>query len=927
MKIRVLAATAAGFVLLTTFAQAQEDATEMQEVVVIGSRIPRLKAEGPAPVTTITSAQIAADGLTSIPDVLKSLTQNAGETQSQASFNGADFTPGAQQVDLRGLGSNHTLVLVNGRRIADFPLPFNGLNNFTDISNLPLGMVERVETLSGSASAVYGSDAIAGVVNIVLKKEADGTTFNYRYGSPEDGGGASQRFTVTSGFSSGDFHAIFGVELLDQKPLWALDRSIQDSTADDPVTDAPLARRVFLRYDYDNDAYVDPGRATCDSLSGQNKGTTYYASRPRYGLFDDALDDYGPGFFCGSNEAIGYGTIITQRRGATAYGSLNYDLNEKTALFADVMVGLSKVELMNDVTSWQFQDASGSEDGYFWNPQFGDEGGIDYWSRQFTPEEMGGLDRGMIHNSQRTITVTPGIKGKFGEDWGYEVFVNHTQYEMTVSWPRIIAAKANALFLGAQQWVDEDSGLPIFDADVARLYTPLTRAEYDSISTRTTYHPKSRNDYLSFTLNKASLFDLPAGPIGFAANFEAGSQAYEINPDPLALGHYYYHYVDQDGHGSRTHWSGSYEFRIPAAEKLELSTAGRYDSYRFGGGDTGKFTYNFGAEFRPIDTLLLRASYGTGFRAPDLHYVFAGTGLTHPGATDYYRCRSEEPDEDIGDCSFSDERIALAHAGNRALKSENSTSFGAGFVWAPMENFDVSVDYFDIKLNDEVLDMSNDTVLRDEADCRLGETTNGTAVDPTSPTCLDAIARVSRNPDDDAVDPGALLGVAVNPINVANESTSGVDVAFRYRQPIGTASLTFNASYTKVFDHDTRQFPGDPVVDEFRLDSGFDIPRSKASASVTLVAGAWTTAIHAQRLDHLPNYDEEAFIPVSMLVNGTLQYAFSENGSVSFAVDNLLDKQPVKDKTYASYPYYDISWFDAVGRSYYLEFTYNFGGK
>jgi outer membrane receptor protein involved in Fe transport len=130
-----------------------------------------------------------------------------------------------------------------------------------------------------------------------------------------------------------------------------------------------------------------------------------------------------------------------------------------------------------------------------------------------------------------------------------------------------------------------------------------------------------------------------------------------------------------------------------------------------------------------------------------------------------------------------------------------------------------------------------------------------------------------------------------------------------------------------VFDHTTRQYPGDPTVDEFLVDSGYDIPRNKGTASVTLASGAWKTALHAQRLDELPNYDEEAFIPASFVVNGTLQYSWNENGSVLLAVDNLFDEPPVQDKTYASYPYYDISWFDAVGRTYYLEFNYKFGSR
>ena len=230
----IMAAVAAA---VSNSALAQDADENLDEVLVIGSRIPRIKAEGPAPVTVIDSRQIANEGLTNVPDLLKALTQNAGATQSQQSFSGSDFTPGAEQVDLRGLGANHSLVLVNGRRIADFPLPLDGLSNFTDISNIPVGMIDKVEVLSGSASAIYGSDAIAGVVNFVLKKDVEGVDFSYRYGTPTaDGGGDSQRLSMSAGIARDRFHAVFGLELLDQRPLWAFDRAIQDSTADSPVT-------------------------------------------------------------------------------------------------------------------------------------------------------------------------------------------------------------------------------------------------------------------------------------------------------------------------------------------------------------------------------------------------------------------------------------------------------------------------------------------------------------------------------------------------------------------------------------------------------------------------------------------------------------------------------------------------------------------
>lgn len=916
----IVGALSAGTSLIALSAAAQTTpvqpsdgaATAVDEVVVLGSRIPRqIDTEGPAPVTTITADEILRNGYQSVPDLLRAVTQNGGETQSQQSFSGASFTPGAQQVDLRGLGPNHTLVLVNGRRIADFPLPFQGQSNFTDVSNLPVGLIERVEVLSGSASAVYGSDAIAGVVNFVLKQSADGIRFDFRQGLTEDGGGDSQRFTVTAGGSRGGFHGVVGVELLRQKPLWAYDREIQDSTKDSPTN--TTARRAFLRFD-EYDDYLDPGAATCATLSSFNGGTTYYAHRRRYG------------YFCGSDEAIGYGTILSDRESLNSYAALGYTIDDRTELFLDLQYSHSNLKLFPDVQSWQYQDANGSEDGLFFNA---DTGMIEGWQRQFSPEEMGGLSKGFTRNRSDTFTITPGVKGAFGsaDQWGYEIAFNHAEYRSKVRFPEIISQAANAFFLGPQLGVDPDSGYAIFaaGADAARLYKPLTTAEYDLIAKDAVYNPRSRNDNLSATITNSALFDLPAGPVGFAAVVEGGTQSYDLKPDPLALKPYYYGLVDSDGKGDRDHWGAGYEVRAPLLSNLEFSTAGRYDHYAFAGNEFGKFTYNIGLEYRPIRTLLFRGAYGTGFRAPDLHYVFSGPGNTHPSGTDYFRCRTEEPNEDIGDCSFSGEGIVAHRNGNRDLQPETSKSFNGGVVWQPMRNLSLSVDYFRVELTNQVRDMSADTILRDEADCRIGKTQGGSAVDPNSPTCRDAIARVERQTTGPLT--GQLIGIFTNPINIAQETTSGVDVAARWRVPtdrIGEFKVAL--AYTYVDEHTFQQYPGDPVIDKLAFDSGYYIPRDKGTASVSWALDRLTTTIQGQYLGKLPNYDEDAFISDSWMFNASAQYDLTDHVRLSVTVNNLFDKGPVKDPTYSAYPYYDISWFDSVGRSYYFQLTYKMGG-
>ncbi len=885
-------------------APAEEPVVQIDTITVTGSRIPRAQIEGPAPISVVTAEEIRANGFTSVPDVLRAMTQNGGETQSQQSASGADFSPGAQQVDLRGLGPNHTLVLVNGRRIADFPMPFKGRSNFTDISSIPIAMIDRVEVLTGSASAIYGSDAISGVVNFILKKKADGTIVDMRLGTTSEGGGESFDASLVSGFERGGFSGVYSIDIQSQTPLWAYERDIQDSTKDGPTANSRIARRAYLRTDWWDD-YIDPGQATCDALSGQNGGTTYHAYRPRYG------------YYCGSDESIGYGTILSKRRGVNGYASLNYDFGNGHLWFADVQAGHHQVELFRDVSSWSYMAPDGNEEGYFYNEATGQ---VEYWQRQFSPEEMGGLDRGMVETTQKTFGLTTGFQGSFAADWDYEASLSYSQYKARISWPQIVAARANDLFLGPQLGVDDD-GFPIFNADPSRLYRPLSRAEYDGIAARTVYHPQSETATLAATVSTADLFALPGGDAGFAATVEYGHQSYDLNPDPLATQYYYYSWKDSDGHGSRNRWAGAAELRMPLLDSLSWSLAGRYDQYRYSGNSIGKATWSTGLEWRPLDSLLVRGSYGTAFRAPDLHYVYAGIGNDETSGNDYYNCLLDQAD----DCSDYSEGLIRTRAGNRDLDPETSTSWTAGFVWSPLEGLDLSADWFDIDMRDQVQDMSVDAILRDEAACRLGE------LPATSPTCVDALARVTRSAN------GSLYGISVAPINVARERTRGVDVAARYRLETGIGRFTLTFNHTWVKEHDFQQFPGDPVEDQFATNSGFDIPRTKSNASIGWDRGPWTVTLYGSRLGRLPNgwsYDQVwedgdpgPWIPATYRYNASAQFRFNDHSRLSLAITNLANKMPPKDPTYTAYPYYDISWFDSVGRTINLQYTHQFGGS
>ncbi len=894
---------------------------ELETIQVTGSRIPRAQLEGPAPITLITAEQIQAAGLTSVPDLLRSLSQNSGSVYGQQNTTNAQSTPGAQAVDLRGLGPNHTLVLINGRRIADFPLPLNSRSNFTDIGNIPLGMIDRVEVLTGSASAVYGSDAMAGVINFILKKSTDGTIIDYRYGDTERGGGESHRLSLTTGFERDNFSGIVGLELLNKRPLWGTDRDVQDSTLDAPTSRRRLPRLIAQLYDWDDDANIAPAD-DCAALSGLNEGTTVLAE-----------DRFGEPY-CGSERAIAYRTIQNERKGANLYGSFEYRFSDALSWFADVQLGRQTVKLLtgtngNDVTSdhmaWEFHDPNSTDnnDKIFFNAATGH---YEIWSRQFAPEEVGGLENRMNETVQKTLAVTTGFSGKFGEDWNWEAAYNHSQYKADVKMPRIKADVANRFFLGERLGYDAD-GYAIYSPDPTRLFTPLTPAEFATFGVMSTWHPVAKNDNLSFTFDTTALFSLPAGDVGFAGAIEYGDQSYRINPDPLALtADAYYGPRYGDGHGSRDHWSAAGELRVPLLTSLQASFAGRYDRYSYGDKDPGKFTYSLGLEWRPLDTLLVRGSYGTGFRAPDMHYLFAGDDFYRTVSTDYYQCRTDEPGMSDGDCYDDgswDINTFDVYAGNVELDVETSKSFTAGFVWSPSANFDLAVDYYKISVSNQVQAQSREQLRIDEANCRLGITNDGDPVDITSPTCVDALARVIRDED------GTITSVHFAPINIANEETSGIDVTANYRLQTATAGkFNFNANYNWAHKHTRQQYPGDPTED--MLDVSFaatTLPRTKGNIGVSWDRNAWGASLFGTYVGRVANYDNDAWTPASWRFNAGTRYDINDHLRVSLTVNNLLDKMPPRDATWANYPYYDTSWFDSMGRSYYLQITWKLGGE
>jgi hypothetical protein len=293
----------------------------------------------------------------------------------------------------------------------------------------------------------------------------------------------------------------------------------------------------------------------------------------------------------------------------------------------------------------------------------------------------------------------------------------------------------------------------------------------------------------------------------------------------------------------------------------------------------------------------------------------------------------------IDQCTQSAAQVQNFRTGNRDLKSITAKSHGIGFVWSPAARTNVTVDYYKVHIDDEVNDLSTDTVLRTEAACRLGQ------LDLNSAQCQDAIARVTRAGPNAPV-PELVTQIAVEPINISTEDIDGITASASYGFDVGRfGTLDLQGSYNVVLDHTTRQYPEDPEAD--LLHDPFYSGEFKTifNGSVTWQLGKWTTTLTGIRYGKTPNLAAQnsvdgygasgaGTVAPWIVYNGSLTYAAADNATVGLYVNNIKNSRPPKDSTWSpavnnsiGYPYYNYFSYNGFGRSIYLELDVKFGAK
>lgn len=896
-------------------------------ITVTGSLIPQSQIETANPTVTISAKDIEARGFGTVADVLKAMPLSTGAVQGNQFTNG--FTPGAQVISLLGLDPGFTLVLINGHPLADYPLLYNGSSNFVDLSDIPVGMVDHIDVLPGNQSSIYGSSAIAGVINIILKDHINGYELNVRGGGYTGGGGANERLEFLGGYTGKRWDLTYGIQLKNQKPIFGYQRDLSQSTLANPDPYARYGSRTFLRLNGDTGKYVDPGQATCGPLSFLYGGTTDYETRP------------GHGNYCGSKYTVGYATQLNQQKFGTGYFNFKYHVNDNMEFYGDILYNISSIRYTSGPYFW----GGMTPNSYIINANTGD---FELYQHIFAPEEIGDWKLYSTHNLQRTYNAWVGLRGNFAtSDWNYDVFFARSGQQLTQKqyWP-LTSAVDNFFqnqFLGPE--LGTTYGYGIYAPNISNFYKPITPAQYATFNGLIDSRNTTWTQNLNFQLTNEDVFDLPAGPVGFAGLFQIGEQTWSNPNDPRVIAGDFYGLTGTSGQGARNNWAVAGEIRIPIFKMLTADLSARYDSYsNHGGGTDQRPTYKLGLEFRPFDTLLIRADYATAFRAPDMAYSFGGKSGFYTSVVDYYRCDKLEPGTPLQDCTYNGAQTFGLHTGNPDLSSITAKSYGFGVVWSPLHNFSVKADYYNIRIANEVQLQSIDELLRTEAACRLGQ------LDPSSPTCINTLGQIIRNgPTGNVGTSYELQQVTVHPINVANERVSGILASLNYQWDIGRyGTLGFDANYNVTLKHSFQQYPFDPVVDYLRDPFYSSEFKSKAIADISWDIGPISATLTGIRYGKTPNYyaqvnptgyatpcstgtKNDPYVSCAGTVapwttyNASVAYRINDAMTITGIVNNIKNSMPPSDPTWTSSPYYNIFNYNAYGRQYWLEFDWKFG--
>jgi iron complex outermembrane receptor protein len=796
--------------------------SQVQRVVVTGSNIKRTDKEGTAPLSVMTAADIQATGATTVIDLMK-FVPSMGSDGNQDFVSGTGFAKGAATASLRGMGSSSTLVLLNGRRMTPAPYadPNNGNSVIYDLNSIPVSAIERIEVLQDGASAVYGSDAIAGVINFILKKNYQGAEIAARGGANDNGN-----------FRKKGASAVFGKGDLDVDGYSFMisgDISKRDRTARRDATDVEYEQLKILngRYISPYSTYISqyptafketkPGsksfgvtQATAPTNMKFNLGCpaseqiTLGAKDgllPTSTLLNRTVCNYDATVF---DEAQGWGQDINLLAhgdfklsgGVSAFADIGYARNDRRYTGAPISIGTTAVTnfTVNGVApSYQTILPIGHPDNPFTD------------ARASVAYRFVGL-RGGSESLNEGVRALVGLRGaNYGWDWESALLWNRSQRD---------------------------------DVYFGRLYLPtLNKINAGSSLAQVAADPTLGHDATSNNKSQISQWDLKVsrefgqlkgGAIGVAAGVEVRRETANLTPDPLTASGQIYGLANTILQSGRTVKSAFFETRLPVLKNLELDAAGRIDKYP---DLKSNFVPKVGAKWTLSDTIAFRGTYAEGFRAPSLNQVVkGGAQFFQSGVWDPKRCGPDHATPLPGGATTLDCAASIAGTGgyNPDLKPEESKTWNIGVIFSPTSSFDVTADFYHIVRTNEIVLGSSSEALKNEDRFPQNVTRS------TTNLLVDANGKPIPGT-------GSILMVALPWENQGKTEQSGVDVEAHYRMKLGTyGTLSHTLRTTYVHRYELQEHEGDPVhnlsgsypyYSDWALSTGTAMPRWKGSFS------------------------------------------------------------------------------------------------
>lgn len=673
-----------------------------QRVVVTGSMISRADRETPSPVQVLTAEDIVRSGYTSTAEVLSNLTANGNGSLSQ-SFAGA-FATGAGGVSLRGLTVGATLVLIDGHRMAPYPIGDDGQRQFVDVSNIPFDAIERIEVLKDGASSLYGSDAIAGVINVILKKSFKGTKVGAEYGQSQKGGGSTTHATVTHGFGDIDtdgYNFFVTGEVRDATAIRQNQRSGDWNNPDwtrygginvtRGVPNAQNAGRVAasVPFLFDQRGLGINGRPATENPANFTF-LTPDCDFAKYRAGGCAVEDK-------------YSFIQPPSQNANLLVGLTNKLNENWTLTTKASVFKNHVR-NNRGVPLTFTTGTGSFGG---NIAL-EPGGIPQIVQEIpsflAPANYPGNPYG---HAVRLYGYIPGLPGSNSVD------VKNTSYRVVTELSGTAGDYDINAALGFTKVVNdiEYSGYlnrqALYDA-MMRPNNPLLATNPLSAEDRAAISPtysNTKTSRLSFAELRAgrSFFDLPGGKLGVSAGVSFVEKKYDSPPPALTIlglvGN-----TAAFAYGKENNSAAFFEIAAPILKNLEIDVSGRYDHYStYGNSKTPKA----GFKFTPFKALTLRGAYSRGFRAPGpAENGTAGSVFQAGSIDDPVLCANGNPETAgnvVAACNFA---VAGVQGTTKDLRPERSVSKTFGLIIEPVRGWSSTLDYYNVTVKDQIIPAS-----------------------------------------------------------------------------------------------------------------------------------------------------------------------------------------------------------------------------